>query len=61
MYDRIVFRMKTERLLEKFSLEDRENILKEIEEVKNMLREEILDIQIVAIIIHFYFKNKDKI
>jgi hypothetical protein len=53
--------MKTERLLEKFSLEDRENILKEIEEVKNMLREEILDIQIVAIIIHFYFKNKDKI
>lgn len=60
MYDRIVFRMKTEKMLDKLLLEDRDNILKEIEEIKKMLREDVLDIQIVAIIIHFYFKNKDK-
>lgn len=56
MYEKTIFNIKLERMLEKYSKEDQENIRKEIEEVLEMSGDTVLDFNIVALIIKYYFK-----
>ena len=58
--DRIVFRMRVDNLISKYSSEDQNNILQEIENVKKICRFDTLDIEIATLVIYYYFKDKKK-
>ena len=54
--DRIVFRVKLDRMLSKYSKEDQFNIREEVNDILKLTDEEVLSFETVALIIHYYFK-----
>lgn len=58
--ERIIFRIRVERMLSKYSKEDQENIQKEIEEILKLLNDDIISMEIIILIIHYYFKFEKK-
>lgn len=58
--ERIIFRIRVERMLSKYSKEDQENIRKEIEEILKLLNDDIISMEIIILIIHYYFKFEKK-
>lgn len=54
--ERIIFRIRLERMLSKYSKEDQENIQKEIDETIKLSDDDILTVETVALIIYYYFK-----
>lgn len=59
--ERIIFRIRVERMLSKYSKEDQENIQKEIEEILKLLNDDIISMEIIILIIHYYFKFEKKV
>lgn len=57
--ERMIFRIKVERMLSKYSKEDQKNILKEIDEIKEISNCEILEISTISLLIYLYFKLKN--
>lgn len=54
--ERIIFRIRLERMLSKYSKEDQDNIQKEIDEIIKLNDDDTLSVETVALIIHYYFK-----
>lgn len=56
MTEKIVNNIKIERMISKFTKEDQNNILKELNEIKDIASIEVIDTAIVSLIIYYYFK-----
>lgn len=54
--DRILFRVKLDRMLSKYSKEDQLNIREEVNDILKLTDEEVLSFETVALIIHYHFK-----
>lgn len=58
MIDRIAFRNTIDHLIFRYEKEDQDAIMKEIEEVLKISREEVLSKESIVMVIYMYFKNK---
>lgn len=57
--ERIIFRVKLERILSKYSKEDQQYIKEEINSILKLTNEEVLSFESVSLIIYYYFKFKE--
>lgn len=57
--DRIIFRIKLERMLSNYSKEDQEIIKEEINDILKLSNQEVLNFEIISLIIYYHFKFKE--
>lgn len=57
--ERIIFRIKLERMLSKYSKEDQESIKTEINDIIKLSGDEVLSFETIALIIYYHLKFKE--